>query len=377
MKSGNEIEKNPKIRIGHLSTILHDPGGPCCGVEAVIANLIKEQVDQQGHEVTLFASGTAKTKANLVSIYPNSLAQEGISWDKAWSWDLVNLVKAIIEWTNKDKIDILHVHSLESLVLPLIDLIEIPVVITIHDIQGILNNTDPGKRFIYENYSANSQANFVAVSKWAKESLNSAGVRPNIFNIIHNGIDIQEYSIGPNSRDRLGWIGNIQESKGVLDAISIAKTLGMRLDIAGPVTSENKSFFEEEIKPLLTEEIRCINKIEKEQKPDFFGNLIALLGTSKVPETFGMGLLEANAAGVPAVVYDHGAANEIVKNGLNGFLVPVNDTHEMCVKIKDISKIEREACRKWVEQNFTSKIMAYNYENLYYQILGGRGGNAK
>jgi hypothetical protein len=74
MKSGNEMEKNPKIRIGHLSTLLQDPGGPCCGVETVIANLIKEQVDQQGHKVTLFASGTAKTKANLVSIYPNSLA---------------------------------------------------------------------------------------------------------------------------------------------------------------------------------------------------------------------------------------------------------------------------------------------------------------
>jgi hypothetical protein len=78
MKFGNEIEKYPKIRIGHISTLLQEPGGPCCGVEAVIANLIQEQVDQQGHKVTLFASGTAKTNANLVSIYPNSLAQEGI-----------------------------------------------------------------------------------------------------------------------------------------------------------------------------------------------------------------------------------------------------------------------------------------------------------
>jgi len=369
MKSGNEIEKYPKLRIGHLSTILQDPGGPCCGVEAVIANLIKEQVDQQGHKVTLFASGTAKTRADkLESIYPNFLVQDGITWDKSWPWDLANIANAIKQ-ANNGEIDILQVHSLESLVLPLIDLIEIPVVITIHDIQGVLNKTDPGKRFMYQKYS--KKANFVAVSNSVKINLRNAGIQPNIVGTIHNGIDIQEYSISSSLRDRLGWIGTIKESKGVTDAIKVALALKMPLDIAGPVSSDNKMFFEKEVKPLLTKGIRWVGQIEKHQKPAFFGNLIALLGTSKIPETFGMGILEANASGVPAVVYNHGAANEIVRNARNGFLVPVNDRHEMCIKIKEISKrINPTVCRKWVEENFTAKIMADKYEKLYYQILG-------
>ena len=369
MISGNELKKKQKIKIGHISTLLADPGGACCGVETVIANLIKEQVDQQGHEVTLFASGTSRTRADkLESIYPNFLVQDGITWDKAWPWDLANIANAIKQ-ANNGKIDILHVHSLESLVLPLIDLIEIPVVITIHDIQGILNKTDPGKRFIYQKFS--KKANLVAVSNSVKESLGIAGIQPNIVGIIHNGIDIQEYSIGSGLRDRLGWIGNITESKGVTDAIKVAWELKMPLDIAGPVTSDNKMFFEKEVKPLLTKGIRWVGKIEKHQKPTFFGNLIALLGTSKIPEAFGMGIPEANASGVPAVAYDHGAANEIIKNGLNGFLVPVNDTHQMSIKIKETTKrINPELCRKWVEENFTARIMADKYEKLYYRILG-------
>jgi glycosyltransferase involved in cell wall biosynthesis len=369
MISSNELGKKKKIKIGHLSTLLADPGAACCGVETVIANLIKEQVDQQGHEVTLFASGTSRTRADkLESIYPNFLIQDGITWDKSWPWDLANFANAIKQ-ANNGKIDILQVHSLESLVLPLIDLIEIPVVITIHDIQGILNKTDPGKRFIYQEYS--KKANFVAVSNSVKESLSIAGIQPNIVGTIHNGIDIQEYSISSGLRDRLGWIGNITESKGVTDAIRVARALKLPLDIAGPVTSDNEMFFEKEIKPLLRDGIRWVGKIEKHQKPEFFGNLIALLGTSKIPETFGMGILEANASGVPAVVYNHGAANEIVKNGQNGFLVPVNDRHKMCIRIKEISKrINPAVCRKWVEENFTAKIMADKYEKLYYRLLG-------
>lgn len=345
-----------------------DPGSACCGVETVIANLIKEQVDNQGHKVILFASGTTKTKATLRSIYPTALAKEGVSWDKTWPWDLANIVEAI-RAANNGEIDILHIHGLDSLIVPLIDFVEIPVVITIHDIQGILNKTDPGKAFIYKKYAASSKANFVAVSNSARVSLYTSGVQPKFISTIHNGIDIQGYSIGVGPRDRLGWIGNIQESKGVLDAIKVAKILEMPLDIAGPVASSNNLFFEEKVKPLLANNIRWVGKLEKNQKSAFFGNLIALLSTSKIPETFGMTLLEANAAGTPVVAYDHGAADEIVKNGLNGFLVPVNDINEMCVKIKEIKKINPLACRKWVKENFSAEIMADKYGELYSSIL--------
>jgi len=54
----------------------------------------------------------------------------------------------------------------------------------------------------------------VAVSNSVKESLSIAGIQPNILGTIHNGIDIQEYRISSGLRDRLGWIGNITESKG-------------------------------------------------------------------------------------------------------------------------------------------------------------------
>jgi hypothetical protein len=44
------------------------------GTESVLSTLVEEQV-AQGHEVTLFAPGDAKTSAKLISFFPKSLLQ--------------------------------------------------------------------------------------------------------------------------------------------------------------------------------------------------------------------------------------------------------------------------------------------------------------
>jgi len=49
------------------------------GTEYVLYTLIEEQV-AQGHEVTLFAPGDARTSAELVSFFPESLLAAGEPW---------------------------------------------------------------------------------------------------------------------------------------------------------------------------------------------------------------------------------------------------------------------------------------------------------
>ena len=49
------------------------------GTESVIYNLVEELV-AQGHDVTLFAPGDARTSAKLVSFFPKSLLSGGVPW---------------------------------------------------------------------------------------------------------------------------------------------------------------------------------------------------------------------------------------------------------------------------------------------------------
>jgi hypothetical protein len=49
------------------------------GTEIMLYNLIEEQV-AQGHDVTLFAPGDARTSAQLISFFPRSLIATGVPW---------------------------------------------------------------------------------------------------------------------------------------------------------------------------------------------------------------------------------------------------------------------------------------------------------
>jgi hypothetical protein len=68
------------MRIAQIATPwIATPPKSYGGTESVISNLVEAQV-AQGHEVTLFAPGDAKTSAKLVSFFPNSLLEEGVPW---------------------------------------------------------------------------------------------------------------------------------------------------------------------------------------------------------------------------------------------------------------------------------------------------------
>src|SRR5262249_10551320 len=94
--------------------------------------LVEEQV-AQGHDVTLFAPGDAKTSARLVSFFPTSLIQEGISWNmhlKAF----YHLQKSV-EQVRAQDFDIVHTHlssSADMYIFPLTAALATPHVTTLH-----------------------------------------------------------------------------------------------------------------------------------------------------------------------------------------------------------------------------------------------------
>jgi len=51
------------------------------------------------------------------------------------------------------------------------------------------------------------------------------------------------------------------------------------------------------------------------------------------PEPFGLVMIEALATGTPVIAFDRGAASEIVVDGENGFLVPVEDPRTIVQKV--------------------------------------------
>lgn len=99
-------------------------------------------------------------------------------------------------------------------------------------------------------------------------------------------------------------------------------------------------------------------------------SIFALTSSS---EGFPMVILEAYECGVPVIAYDFSiSSNEIIKNGLTGFIIPMNNQEEYIKKLKllcsddELRKKMGKEAKKFVV-NFESKKIVKNW----YKLFGG------
>ena len=340
------------------------------GTESVIYNLVEEQV-AQGHDVTLFAPGDAKTSAKLVSFFPKSLLQESIPWSmhlKAF----YHLQKALEEVEAQD-FDIVHTHlssGADMYAFPLTAHLATPHVTTLHshfpfdhgpggwvgDADRYYMDWAPSVPIVAISESARAQT---------KEPLNFVGV-------VYNGIEINELPPVRRKRDSYFiWLGRFVPEKGPHLAIEAAKRAHVPLILAGTIdrhVKEAVTYFQELIKPQIdNEQIRYIGPANARQKASLLGGARGFLNPITWEEPFGIVMVEAMAFGCPVISFERGAAPEIVVHGKNGFLV--QNLAEMAEYIPRVDEIDRSALPTYVEQNFSAHVMEEKYENIYREVI--------
>ncbi|TMC21531.1 MAG: glycosyltransferase family 4 protein [Chloroflexi bacterium] len=102
------------------------------GTENVLYDLIQE-LRAHDHDVTLYATGDAKTSARLVSFIPRALTEEGVPWREHLQ-PYYHLHKAI-EHCKTQRYDIVHAHlsvTSDLFLFPLLSTLRTPHVATLH-----------------------------------------------------------------------------------------------------------------------------------------------------------------------------------------------------------------------------------------------------
>ena len=100
-----------------------------------------------------------------------------------------------------------------------------------------------------------------------------------------------------------------------------------------------------------------------------------VLNLSHFQETFGLTILEAMTARRPVLVYDWGALPELVRDGVNGFVLPFGDVTAVAAKLRDLSRdvarIEQmgEAGRHIALTCFGPEQVATQLQKAYTAIL--------
>lgn len=339
------------------------------GTEMVIYNLVEALV-AQGHDVTLFAPGDARTSARQIAFYPKALLEEGVPWRahlKAY-YHLYSAIEQVVE----NHFDIVHTHlssSTDMYVFPLTASLATPHMATLHS--NFPFDAAPGWSGDADQYFLRKFAGLPIVSI-SQSARRNQTLPLNIIDVVYNGILMSQFSM---SRKPLGehfaWLGRFTPEKGAHLAIEAAKRARVRLVLAGTIdrsSKERAQYFYEIIKPRVdNDQIRYIGPANLKEKVSLLNRARGFLNPIEWEEPFGMVMAEAMSVGCPVISFARGAAPELIVDGETGFLVENLD--QMVERIPQIDRIDRSALRPHVERNFSAEAMARNYVRVYQKVI--------
>ncbi len=319
------------------------------GTERVVAFLTDELVNQ-GHEVTLFASGDSITSATLIAGCAQAHRLSGNRRDPLAEHILMleHVVQRAAEF------DLIHFH-LSQIHFPVARRLETPHVTTLH---GRLDLPE-----LVPLYREFKDIPVVSISDAQRLPLPDAGW----IRTVYHGLPQDLLRFEPRAGDYLAFLGRVSPEKRVDRAIAIATACAYPLKIAAKVDPADQEYFAEEIQPLLDHpQVEFIGEISEEEKSAFLGGARALLFPIDWPEPFGLVQIESLACGTPVVAFRGGSVAEVLDDGVTGFVVESID--EAIEAVRNIDRVDRRTCRLAFEERFSSTRMALDYVELYQQL---------
>ena len=279
------------------------------------------------------------------------------------------------------------IHSLIEPYAPLAYLLSgrKPFFITAHGTYAVNCFNKRKLRFLFQKVFKKAQVIF-AVSNFTKKRILSKISVDNI-RVINNGIDYQKFQISPDFKKSNGQVkiilsvGVLKARKGYhvsIPAIAQVKKIfkNLKYYIVGNQSDSNyfqklkklvRRFHLEDL-VIFLKDLSDNDLIKLYYQSDLF--LLTPININDNFEGFGLAYLEAGASGRPVIGTYNCGAEEAIKDGHNGFLVPQNDSKKTAEAIIKILKDKNLAQRLGEKGRQKAQIMDWqnisqNYLNLY------------
>lgn len=311
-------------------------------------------------------------------------------------WRNVALLKKLML---DEGIDIVHVRSRAPAwsVYYAARALNIPMLTTYH---APYNNNFWGKH-LYNSVMARGRL-VIAISEFIKKHIiseygNEAWFDEKAIRLVCEGIDTDRFDpdhISDKDVDALKkqWKikaselvivlpGRLTRWKGqavMLRAMALIKTPDIKCIIVGG--DQGRAEYREELTSL-SKELGLEKKVSfidhTDQMPTAFKMADLMISTSTDPEGFGLVMAEAQAMQTSVIATKHGAALEVVQDGITGFLVEPNNPEHLAHAIdaffdmpeKELENMKK-AARKHVIASFSLENMRAKTIAVYGEILG-------
>jgi glycosyltransferase involved in cell wall biosynthesis len=199
-----------------------------------------------------------------------------------------------------------------------------------------------------------NEADHVFVQTQAEWNLaNQLGVSDNRLTLQGLGVDPAECTGGDRAKARAAWgvtddtlvvghLANLSLAKGSHDlALAAERTMNIHLVLAGPIMPNFKRACGMDIYNC---ETTFLGELIEQQKRDFFAG-IDVFCLPSITDSYGLVLLEAWANSKPVVCYRAGGPGELVRDGVDGLLVPPSHIAQLADALQRTTPAMGEAGR--------------------------------
>jgi phosphatidylinositol alpha-mannosyltransferase len=301
------------------------PGGVQVHVRQLSANL-----RARGHEVLILAPSLRPLKEDGVSIVGRALRipYQGTVAPICFT---PGSIARIGRELRAFRPDLVHAHEPLSPSTGMFATLRspAPVVGTFHafaERSRLIQLASPLLRIVWRRLTAR-----VAVSKAAASFMDTRFGGGSATRIVPNGVDVELFAKAqpadlPGGR-RILWVGRLDRQKGLPVAVRAFADLATRLPdvhlvVAGDGAERGTVAA---LSPEARERVVMLGAVPHEKLPAYHAACDLLVAPALGQESFGIVLVEAMAAGVPVVASRIPGYDEVVRDGIDGILVPPND----------------------------------------------------
>ena len=348
-----DVRPSAPLRIGHVAPVATTVPPARSGSVEAMTSLLTEGLVARGHDVTLFATARSKTSARLHATFA-----EGYWHDPTmWPWELYEMFNLAAAVERAGQFDVIHYEAASfPMSLAFTRLSSTPIIQTLHHSPG---DAEVG---LWSRYP---EAPFVAIS--AEQACLLKGV--NVVGTVLHGIDTDAFAFRAVPDDYLLFLGRFTPGKGVLQAIEVARRVGMKLIL---VAAED-AYYRDTIAPHVDgTQIVYFGEADHPAKVRLYGGARALLYPVQAREPFGLVLAEAMACGTPAAALDRGAVREVVDDGVTGLVF--NDLEAMIDGLPGVLALDRRRVRDQAVARFGAARMVDGYIAVYRRVVEAHRG---
>jgi glycosyltransferase involved in cell wall biosynthesis len=319
------------------------------GIERIVDGLVR-QLRARGHEVCLVAKPGSQCAADSFHAWPgaSSLSRSDTLRNTLALWRAVRGFRP----------DVIHSFSRIAYLTPLLRG-STPIIMSFQ--------RDPTLRTVSTalRLAAPGVLRFTGCSDYIAARGRRAGGDwigiPNFFEI-----DALKFSPAVPADAPLCFLSRVEFIKGAHWAIEIARRTGRRLVIAGnhSDTGEEGAYWRDQIEPWIGRDgIEYVGAVDDVAKNRVLGEAAAMVVPIQWDEPFGIVFAEALSCGTPVISCPRGSLPEIVREGVDGFLI--RSIEEGCEAVARLPAIDRAGCRRRAEQEYAPGIVVTRYVELY------------